>query len=183
MCVRSTVESTWNTDKVEPHGYFTTYLGIAAELGPYARVCELGVENGESLRMFQGLFPCGDITGVDASPDSAWPEGTRKVLAWQDDKALPGELGGPFDLIVDDASHNGVLTRKSFGLLWPLVAPGGYYVVEDWFIGIERYADGAYDPGMLDTVKSFLRLLRKRESECESILYRYGLTILKKRRA
>jgi hypothetical protein len=181
--VRSTVKSTWDTDKVEPHGYFATYLSIAAELGPAARVCELGVENGESLRMLQGLFPCGEITGVDINPDSVWPEGTVKLVTLQDDKDLPEILGGSFDLIIDDASHNGTLTRRSFGLLWPMVNPGGYYVVEDWFVGIERYIDGAYDPIMLDTVKNFLRLLRKRDSECEFILYRYGLAILKKRQA
>ncbi len=181
--MRSSVPSVWDTDKVEPHGYFATYLSIAAELGPSARVCELGVENGESLRMFQGLFPCGEVTGVDANPYSVWPDGTVQVVSPQDAKNLPEVLGGSFDLIVDDASHSGILTHRSFSLLWGLVNPGGYYVVEDWFIGIERYLDGAYDPVMLDTVKNFLRLLRKRDSECEFILYRYGLAILKKRQA
>jgi hypothetical protein len=179
--MRSTVKSTWDTDKVEPHGYFTTYLSLAAELGPHARVCELGVENGESLRMFQGLFPCGEIIGVDANPDAVWPDGTARIVSLQDDRELPGKLGGLFDLIVDDASHDGLLTRKSFGLLWKLVRPGGYYVVEDWFIGVSRHADGAYDPVMLETAGSFLRLLRKRDSECEFILYRYGMAILKRR--
>ena len=51
-------------------------MRIAAELGPAARVCELGVENGESLRMWMGSVPLGDVWGVDYAPTATWPEGT-----------------------------------------------------------------------------------------------------------
>lgn len=173
------MRSFFNTDKIWLHGYFPEYVKIAAELGPSAKVCEIGVLDGESLRMWQSLFPLGDITGADINPAATFPKGVRKVLASQDDPRL-GELG-PFDLIVDDASHDGALTAKTFAIMWPGVKPGGFYVVEDWFIGIEKYTDGNYDPVMLDTVSSFLRLLTK-NSECESVLYKYGLAILKKRR-
>ena len=38
---------------------------------------------------------------------------------------------GPFDLIVDDASHFPVEQQASFDALWPAVKEGGLYVVED----------------------------------------------------
>lgn len=177
------------TDKVEPHRYFRSYVAIAAELGPAARVCELGVASGGSLLMWQALFPSGEVTGVDRDENAAWPAGTRKVVAGHDDPALPGLLGGPFDLIVDDGCHHGPVARRSFGLLWPLVAPGGFYVVEDWMVSL-RAADRPgetwgepWGDGMLRMVQRLLRLLDRPDSECDEITYRYGLAIVHKRGA
>lgn len=182
--MRSTASSGFDTDKIEPHGYFQTYVQLAGELGPSARILELGVENGESLRMWKALFPLGDITGVDIHPGARWARGTRMVLAAQDDPGLPEKLGGKFALIVDDASHDGEKTRASFDLLWPMVLPGGYYVVEDWSVALgdgiwgtrEKWGDS-----MLRTAESFLPMLFPRDAECDFILYRYGLIIIHKR--
>lgn len=41
-------------------------------------------------------------------------------------------LGEPMDLVVDDASHFYHETRESFRTLFPLLRPGGLYIVEDW---------------------------------------------------
>lgn len=161
------------TDKIEPHGYFPSYCAIAASLGPAATVCELGVWRGESLRMWQALFPLGEIWGVDNDPAAVWPEGTRKLCRAQDDPRLPAELPGGLGLVVDDASHDGDLTRASFALLWPLVAPGGFYVVEDWQCSLNGWG-----PGMLRAAESFLPLLKSRDSECDQIVYRCGLVII-----
>lgn len=38
----------------------------------------------------------------------------------------------PFDLIIDDASHYFPETLSSFNFLFPKLAPGGLYVIEDW---------------------------------------------------
>ena len=36
------------------------------------------------------------------------------------------------DLVVDDASHLYEQTKATFAMLFPLVRPGGNYVIEDW---------------------------------------------------
>jgi hypothetical protein len=176
----------FSTDKLEPHGYFQTYAQLAGELGPAASVCELGVADGESLRMWQSFFPLGEVTGVDMDPQATWPEGTKRVVCQQDSPDLLKHLRGKFDLIVDDCSHNGILTRKSFGLLWNLVNPGGYYVIEDWMVALR---DGT-EPGetwgpqanwgdsMLRTAEGFLPMLSHRDGQCDFILYRYGMIII-----
>jgi predicted O-methyltransferase YrrM len=38
----------------------------------------------------------------------------------------------PLDLVVDDASHLYEPTVRSFEVLFPLLAPGGRYIIEDW---------------------------------------------------
>jgi hypothetical protein len=170
------------TDKVKL-GYLPSYLRIAAGLGTAARVCEIGVQDGHGLDMFQALFPDGLVAGVDVNPDAVWPDGTVRIVASQDDPQLPFLLGGhstEWDLIVDDASHDGALTMATFRLLWPLVAPGGCYAVEDWMVGLPGVWT-KYGGSMLTTAQVLLTLLTK-GSEAEEITYRYGLAVLRKTR-
>jgi hypothetical protein len=172
------------TDKV-PQGYLPVYLRLASEIGMSGRVCEIGVWQGESLRMWQALFPGGIVAGVDSDSEARWPQESVRIVAGQDDDALPGRLAGispaGWDLIVDDASHDGLLSRRTWELLWPLVVPGGYYVVEDWFVCFPPLAERSYGTSMRDTAQSFLDLLDTRNGELESAEYRYGMIILRKR--
>jgi hypothetical protein len=43
------------------------------------------------------------------------------------------EFGDPLDLVVDDASHLLNPTRQTFNALFPKLAPGATYVIEDWW--------------------------------------------------
>ncbi len=167
------------TDKIS-HGYLPAYLRIAAELGPAGRACEVGVHTGHGLDMFQALFPDGLVAGVDHNGGARWPPGTVTVISGQDDAALPGRLAvhsPQWDLIADDASHDGKLTAATFRLLWPLVAPGGFYVVEDWMVALGW---PGWDSSMLETVQGFLPLLT-RDGDVEDITCRYGLAVLRKK--
>jgi predicted O-methyltransferase YrrM len=126
----------FRTDKIG-HGYLSSYLGLASIIGEDGRVLEIGVANGESLEMWQHLFPRGAVVGVDVNPKAQWPDGTHRVISDQADEELVHRIitaSGitSFDLIVDDASHNNDLTRRTWELLWSMVRPGGWYVVEDW---------------------------------------------------
>jgi hypothetical protein len=168
------------TDKIT-HGYLPAYLRIAAALGPQALVCEVGVQDGHGLDMLQALFPDGIVAGVDSNPGSTWPDGTMRIVCNQADPALPARLARvspQWNLIVDDASHDGKLTAVTFGLLWPLVAPGGFYVVEDWMVALPGWP--AYDASMLATVAGFLPMLTA-GSEIADITYSYGLCVLRRK--
>jgi hypothetical protein len=167
------------TDKIT-HGYLGTYLRIAAELGPAARVCEVGVQDGHGLDMFQALFPAGLVAGVDGNGASRWPDGTIRVTCLQDSATLPGQLrkhADMWDLFADDASHQGHLTVATLRLLWPLLAPGGFYVVEDWMVGLGW---PGYDDSMLVMAQGLLESLT-RDGDVEEITYRYGLAVLRKK--
>ena len=172
----------YQTDKVA-QGYMDAYRTIAADLGPAARVCELGVLGGGSLATWQDLFPQGTVAGVDVDPSMRWPEGTIKVIASQDDPALPGllrEHSAEWDLIVDDASHDGALTAAALEHLWPLVAPGGFYVIEDWFTGFADYQGPCKSPAMLGTVQGLLEWLTW-DSDTEWVSFRYGMAVIRKK--
>ena len=168
------------TDKLT-HGYLPTYLSIAARLGPAARVCEVGVCLGRGLDMFEALFPHGLLAGVDIAADSQWPPGTVPVIAAQDNPDLPvllRQYSAEWDLIVDDASHDGELTTATLRLLWPMVTPGGFYVIEDWMVGLPGWE--GHGASMLAAAQELLLRLT-RDGDVEDITYRYGLAVLRKK--
>lgn len=167
---------TFTTDKVRL-GYLPTYLGLAAELGTAARVAEVGVLDGDSLAMWRSLFPDGTVVGIDNNAGARWPEGTVRIVSGQDADDLPALVAphGPFDLIVDDASHEGGLTRRTWELLWPLVAPGRYYVIEDWQVAFWA----GRDESMLRMAESLLPALNG--GDVDWITYRHGQIILRKK--
>lgn len=179
----------FRTDKIE-HGYLPAYLAIAADLQQRAGsrhlwVLEIGVRDGTSLTMWQHLFPHATIAGVDNSPTCAWPADTLRIIADQTHPALAGIVetataNNLWDLIVDDASHLGEATAATFAQLWNRVRPGGYYVIEDWYVG--GYEWPSYDRSMLFLAESLLgRLLFQGDpAHIESITYRYGMIILRK---
>ena len=56
------------------------------------------------------------------------------------------------DLVVDDASHDLDLTRRSFNLLFPLLGEGGVYLVEDWGWGHFQFARERHGPSLAKLV-------------------------------
>jgi hypothetical protein len=174
------------TDKFA-HGYFAKYRDLCISLGTEAAVCEIGVQGGGSLEVWQAFFTDGLVVGVDGNALSYWPEGTVKVVCDQADDTLTDKLRTVlredarigFDLIIDDASHNGELSAKTFELTWPLLRSGGFWVLEDWQVALPEFP-GAYGPSMLRLAESFLQRLT-RVSDVEDIYYRYGMAVLQKR--
>jgi len=129
----------WATDKVQL-GYLPTYRRIQAELAARHRhdptfrpsVLEVGVASGGGMAMLSDVFDTGDVWGVDQEPK---PGLTNVIQSAQDHPGLGLRLmseHGPFDLVVDDASHMAGPTAETLANLWILVRPGGWYVIEDW---------------------------------------------------
>ena len=101
---------------------------------------ELGVAWGGSIRMWRDYFPNGTIIGVDTfleCPTTIAALADVDVELLQVDQADPqlpeliykDEL--PLRIVIDDCSHIPEKTFASFEMLWPLVADGGFYAIED----------------------------------------------------
>jgi len=107
------------------------------------KILELGVLRGGSLLMWQEYFQKGTVVGLDMSPNPLknMPERVHFYQGSQDDTLLLDRLAKEcapdgFDIIIDDASHIGTLTRNSFRNLYiKHLKPGGIYVIEDWGTG------------------------------------------------
>ena len=65
------------------------------------------------------------------------------------------EKHGPFDIIIDDASHHKAETENCFNVLFDHVNLGGYYVIEDWNVGY-RYSESHYQ-GMVEVITNIVK--------------------------
>lgn len=103
---------------------------------PNGLLVELGVSGGGSLLMWQEYFGW-RVLGIDIQPNCTQHAkhdlGIEVLTYGQDDFAVYEEIKarGGADIIVDDAAHLNKLIVRSFGMLWPLVKPGGLYIIED----------------------------------------------------
>lgn len=145
--------SRYDTDKIA-NRYLEWYDRELSHLEPCAKVLELGVKNGGSLLLWRDYFPEGFVAGLDKNLSNLrYAPGDFDRLAVYEGSQADGELlsrialehaPDGFDLIVDDASHVGWLSRMSFEHLFDRhLKPGGVYVVEDWTTGYwDDWSDG-----------------------------------------
>lgn len=121
------------------------------------RLLELGVYRGMSMQMWKEYFPLAVVVGLDgAVKPEAFPTEERFhfIHGGQDDpKYLDQAIvaaGGPFDIIIDDCSHLGCHTARSFAYMFPgALNPGGIYVIEDTctaFTSCGEYDAAPYAP-------------------------------------
>ena len=131
------------TDKWGPHFYTPVYHAVFAHLRDKpVRLLEIGVGGyklrnvgGASLAMWADYFPHGQITAIDIA-EKQLDLGPRVKIrrGSQDDPAFLARVSdedGPFDIIIDDGSHVPAHVVASFFALFPRLADGGLYVVED----------------------------------------------------
>lgn len=130
----------FRTDKVHL-GYLPTYERLAAiydarHMNP--RILEIGAADGAGMDMFRSVFETESVFGVEINdrPELGrfghYGEGGYVAIADATARFLPDVMAGPWDLIVDDASHRPADIAATLDNMWPTVRVGGFYVVEDW---------------------------------------------------
>lgn len=116
-------------------GLYDAYLSRFR--GGRVRILEIGVNRGGSLQMWREYFGREAIIyGIDLNPECAElaDPPTQIRIGSQSDptflRSVVGEMGAP-DIIIDDGSHVAEHQEVSFKTLFPLLAPGGIYAIED----------------------------------------------------
>jgi hypothetical protein len=87
---------------------------------------------GQSIRMWERYFPKAQIYCADLHLKKLNFDRAAFIHAGQDSKELTqsARIIQPL-VIIDDASHVNELTIQTFRNLWPTLAPGGFYIIED----------------------------------------------------
>lgn len=162
----------FGSDKWADHWY-TPHYGRHFE--PYrnrrVKLLEIGIggydapsQGGESLRMWKYYFRRGLVSGLDIYDKSSLDEPRlRTFMGSQADPefliALADRIG-PLDIVIDDGSHLSADVILSFRTLFPLLRPGGLYVIEDlqtsYWPGWNGGSTALDDPG---TSLGFLKTL------------------------
>lgn len=149
----------YNTDKIT-HRYLDVYDPILAPwVGKEIKLLEIGIHKGGSLQLWRDYFRLGIIIGIDIKLPHHFVPGERIQIfkGSQADEQFLSEVANKtapegFDIIIDDASHIGALTKTAFWHLFDNhLKPGGLYVIEDWGTG---YLDDFPDGKRLDVVNS-----------------------------
>jgi len=163
----------YNTDKIT-HGYLQVYDPIFAPwVDKEIKLLEIGIRKGGSLQLWRDYFRRGFIIGIDIKLPEDFVSGERIQMfeGSQSDKKFLSEVANKvaperFDIIIDDASHIGTLTKTAFWHLFDNhLKPGGLYVIEDWGTG---YLDDFPDGKRLNTVNSPVPSIHSFSSEASN---------------
>lgn len=133
----------FKTDKWGSHRYTKHYQRHLQHLkNDTFNLLEIGIggysrsgEGGASLRMWKQFFPNASIYGMDIQDKSFVDE--DRIVTFVGDQSDPESLRavadkiGRLDVIIDDGSHLSPHIRTTFETLFPLLADGGIYAVED----------------------------------------------------
>lgn len=113
-------------------------------------ILEIGIWDGGSTVFWFECFEPEKIVGIDISTreDSKYFQHYVKSRGFehrintywgvnQSDSInlrsiVNNEFTNPLDLVIDDGSHLYEDTKASFEILFPLIRPGGLYIIEDW---------------------------------------------------
>jgi hypothetical protein len=146
----------YDTDKIQ-HRYLEVYDPFLSRWADKdVKLLEIGVLKGGSLQLWRDYFPKGSIVGIDLKlpPDFIPGERIKLFKGSQADTQFLSEVAAStapegFDIIIEDASHIGELSKITF---WHLfhhhLKPGGLYAIEDWGTGyFDDFPDGKrFDP-------------------------------------
>jgi len=141
MKLLTEIANFYGTDKgtshYPSHGFSDIYHDILFQNRlEVKKVLEIGIDNGFSLKMWRDFFPNAVIYGVDVQARQLFTdERIITKLCHQgiesDVNNLIEEIGGDFDLIIDDGGHDPIFQQVSLGFLFKHLNSGGFYIVED----------------------------------------------------
>ena len=124
-------------------------------------VVEIGVAAGQSIQAWYHFFPNAKITGFDINTVPSLDKIVDKYSdrftlnirnlqreEYEDPKKIEEEFGlylESVDIIIEDGNHRSRQQQSLLPNLWPLVKPGGYYVIES--IPMSAVKEGEAAPG------------------------------------
>lgn len=126
------------SSKWSGHSYLPVYDRLLASLRQQDfTLVEFGIDQGNSMRLWLDYFTRARIVGIDEGDANV--EKVRELdprclpfCLMQEDPAVADVLKSyPPTVIIDDAGHRWHAQYACFLQCWPLLRPGGYYIVED----------------------------------------------------
>lgn len=123
----------YDTDKIS-HGYFYIYDKYLKPLfGKKINLMEIGVSNGESLKVWNEFFEGSNIIGIDIEDKTEYETNNIKtIIANQESDVDLKKLPKDMDIIIDDGGHKMIQQQRSLvNLFSNNLKNGGYYIIED----------------------------------------------------
>lgn len=107
------------------------------------KIFEIGILEGESLCMWANYFRNASVYGMDITDNSRLDGGRIKTIVG--DQGMRDNMeraavivGDDINILIEDGSHLMEHQQSTLGQLFPSIAPGGYYVIEDVHTSLEE---------------------------------------------
>jgi len=133
------------------HGYLPVYSFIFEPLRfEPLHILEIGFRRGRGARWLAEYFHRSRVYTLDIAAEEErhyldiFPQDLKdRIILMQCDQGDKSSLDitmdlisrkkhyKPFDIVIDDGSHQPAHQLLSFQTIWPMVNPSGYYVIED----------------------------------------------------
>ena len=129
------------------NGYVNEYVRLFDEIRDNKiNFLEIGIFQGRSLAMWSDYFSNGKIYGIDIDTtefELVYPEllemgafendNLHEVIQGDttDSKVNSSNTESRFDVIIDDGDHTHLGQLATFKNFFPLLEPGGFYIIED----------------------------------------------------
>lgn len=156
------------------HGYVNLYgMLLDPHRDSVRNVTEIGVLYGQSVTMWAEYFANAHIWGLDIKlhPDAVRrASSVPRIHLFETNAQLvetPTQLQlvpESMDLVIEDASHSHAGTHAIAEAFWPLVKPGGLYVIEDVNAGGDKrgkYSHVGDRPGFASVAHNASGMLRE----------------------
>ena len=126
-------------------------------------ILEIGIDKGDSLRIWRDYFPNAKICGLDIDKKDFHINGVEFFFGDQSDKDFLNSIidkYNKFDIIIDDGSHISKHIISSFNFLYPYLNEDGFYIIEDLQTSyIPRYGGSRLRLNKFNTSMNFLKRL------------------------
>lgn len=153
------------TDKSSLAHNYCQYYSMFFELirDKTNHLLEIGIDKGDSIKMWQEYMPTSRIYGIDIRADYEYLLDYR-TSTHVVDQSNKGELivfasaypEGHFNIIIDDGSHQSRDMILTFETLFPYLASGGYYVIEDLLCNYDERWRHIGEFGIIDRIKNMV---------------------------
>ncbi len=146
------------------HGFLEIYERYFEKL-KYKKlnILEIGVENGDSLRIWSNYFVNSKICGIDIIKRDFIIKNCEIFCGSQSDQIILSQIVDKykyFDLIIDDGSHLSKDIIFSFNYLFEYLKEGGLYVIEDLQTSYQpRYGGSRFNLNKNNTSMNFVKSL------------------------
>lgn len=120
------------------HNYTEVYAQYFKDIkNTNLKFLEIGIFKGDSVKMWENYFPNADLHFMDITNARITHYSDRSKYYYLDQSnpaqlyKFGKEVGGDFDVIIDDGGHTMEQQIISFHNLFPLLKSGGLYIIED----------------------------------------------------
>ena len=178
------------TDKYWVHNYIPLYERHVGHLRKKKnlKVLELGVSRGASLLLWKEVFPTARIYGLDKNT-AIWQNFLKdqdRITVFtgrqESDEVIQEVIdNGPYDIIIDDASHTAMMQQRMLDKLWDSCLE--VYVVEDLRSGsyLRKLKRPKSVPRTTDVLKGYVDRIHKQD-EIRCMAHYYDICFLEKLR-